>query len=193
MRRILSKIASLGGFIIYVGFEKQPPGPTFTSERLYGGVLRRVLKRLNGFARTANCEYLVILDDNDKTFSRDVILKKAQQIMFGTDYCDRLIETPLQVESLIYHNVQAADWVCGLLGRYGAYTLRPQEYSEFKWARERFGSHLLRTSRYSGILTSTQLNRHYEYAVRRKSIRAAIDLNDAAPDVTIISETNRGS
>lgn len=172
MRRILSKIRALGGFVLYVGFEKRCPSGGATAQRLYGGVLRRVLKRLNTFSRAESSHFLVILDDNDKAFSRDVILRKAQQVMFGSDYCDRLVETPLQVESLIYHNVQAADWICGLLGRFGAHQVRPVEFADWGWAKERFEVDISRVSKQSDILTNAQLDRHFQYATRGRTPRS---------------------
>jgi hypothetical protein len=165
--RTLNKIRSLGGFTIYVGFEKGPPAADLTAHRLYGGVLRRILMRLERTCVERDAEFLVILDDNDRDFSRDVILKKAQQVMFGTDGCSRLVEAPLQVESVVYPSVQCADWICGLLGRYGAYLIRPDEFADFSWSRTRFEAALLRVSKRSHILSVEQ---------RRKTVRrAALD------------------
>lgn len=157
MRRILSKIQTVGGFVVYVGFEKRQPAPEDNSRALYGGVLRRILVRLNRACTISDARFLVVLDDNDPVFSRDVILLKAQQVMFGRDWCSRLVEVPLQVESVTYHSVQCADWICGLLGRYASHMLRPAEFSDFAWAKERFEGDLRRVTRHSRILTTSRL------------------------------------
>jgi Protein of unknown function (DUF3800) len=167
MKRIFNKIHSLGGFVTYVGFEKGRPSADQTSHRLYGGVLRRVLLRLDEECGRRNAEFLVVLDDNDRDFSRDTILKKAQQVMFGRDGCSRLIEVPLQVESVIYPNVQCADWICGLLGRYAAFAVRPVEFAEFAWSQRRFEALLRRVSTYSKIYTVAQRER----TVRKATLR----------------------
>jgi Protein of unknown function (DUF3800) len=171
VKRILNKIHSLGGFVLYVGFEKDPPSPERTSHRLYGGVLRRILMRLNRECDRHDAEFLVVLDDNDRNFSRDVILKKAQQVMFGEDGCSRLIEAPLQVESVIYPNVQCADWICGLLGRYAAYVVKPEEFRDLAWSQARFEEPLLRVARRSQILTVAQRQSTVHKATVRRFYR----------------------
>jgi Protein of unknown function (DUF3800) len=168
MKRILNKVRSLDGFVVYVGFEKDAPSPDMTSHRLYAGVLRRILMRLERACRERNAEFLVILDDNDRDFSRDVILKKAQQVMFGEDACTRLIEVPLQVESIIYPSVQCADWICGLLGRYGSYVVRPDEFGAFSWAHSRFETSLRHVARFSRILTVGERERIVKQATLRR-------------------------
>ena len=95
MKRIFSKIHKCGGFVVYAGFEKSR-SPNVDSRGLYGGVLRRILLKIHRACCTGNSKFMVLLDDNDRTFSREVILRKAQQVMFGDDRCHSLIETPLQ-------------------------------------------------------------------------------------------------
>ncbi|HTD32429.1 MAG TPA: hypothetical protein VK665_02115 [Candidatus Elarobacter sp.] len=78
--------------------------------------------------------------------------------------------------------MQCADWICGLLGRYAAYVVKPEEFREFAWSQTRFEESLLRVSRRSQILTVAQrestvhkatLRRLYRDRLRQRRTRSA--------------------
>jgi hypothetical protein len=62
--------------------------------------------------------------------------------MFGSYPSRALLEPPYQLESHLYQNLQCADWFCGLLGRYLAYTVQPDQYSDYKIVSDYFGGRL---------------------------------------------------
>jgi hypothetical protein len=188
IKRIFSKITRCGGFVIYAGFEKDR-ATALDSRGLYGGVLRRLLLKTHRACCATDSKFLVLLDDNDRTFSREVILRKAQQVMFGQDRCRSLIETPLQIESLIYPSLQCADWICGLLGRYAAFKFSPLEFSDFSWSEQLFGIDLARTARYSQLLTVEQRQRQRLSAEARtiaaRDLTGRIAINVAVAEMII--------
>jgi hypothetical protein len=64
---------------------------------------------------------------------------------------DRIIEPSFQVESRRCQNLQAADWVAGLVGRISAVEAEPAQFQEFEVHRKYFHPRLLQTSMRSSI------------------------------------------
>jgi len=149
--RLFNHIAKCGGHVIYVGLHKQARPENHKSIRLYVAVLREMMKRLN-----ALCEYekqhsnfLIVMDEHQE---RESILTAASHEMFRHDNPrKRLIEPPFQVESERYQTVQAADWICGLVGRLGAYWTATEEFKDWEWAERYFGPRIRKVSVRSGI------------------------------------------
>jgi hypothetical protein len=63
----------------------------------------------------------------------------------------RFIEPPFQLESHRYQTMQAADWIAGLIGRFGTCWKAPAEYPENIVFLTYFADRLHRVSRRSGI------------------------------------------
>jgi hypothetical protein len=167
MNRILNTIAKMGGFVFYFGLGKYKLPEDSSSESLYAAVLRMAIQRLNEQCVAENTEFMLVLDESDPKFHRDVILKRATSTMFGQDYCKQLIEPPFQVRSHLYQTLQCADWICGLMGRLAAYQAEPIEFEEFKWAEDYFSNRIERVSRRSSIRTKERgLQLREKYAMR---------------------------
>ena len=71
--------------------------------------------------------------------------------MYGSEPRRHLIEPPFHLESHRYQTVQAADWIAGLVGRFGAIWADPEAYAENDVFRRYFEHRLNRASRRSGI------------------------------------------
>ncbi len=91
------------------------------------------------------------LDEHDQ---RAALITEASRNMFGGAQPRRhLIEPPFQLESHRYQTLQAADWIAGLVGRFGAFWVDPDGFRENAVFRKYFEDRLRRASRRSGIRT----------------------------------------
>lgn len=82
----------------------------------------------------------MVLDEVDDK-SRIEAFASASGFIYSDLRGRKLIEPPMQVESHLYQTVQAADWICALLGRLSAYLLDPA-WSEYEWAQRYFAERL---------------------------------------------------
>lgn len=150
--RLLNKIDNLGGFLFYVGGTKPLPPGEHNPNQLYRSVLREAIKRLDQHC-TEDCNsrqnFILILDEHDQ---RDALITEAAIAMYSVGEPRRcLIEPPFQVESHRYQTMQAADWIAGLVGRFGAVWKAPTEYPENEIFRRYFEERLNQKSVRSGI------------------------------------------
>ena len=150
--RFLNKIDRCGGKIIYVGIRKSTDTASHHSQSLYRAVLRESIKRLDQYC-AGDCEeesrVLIFMDEHEE---RDSLLTEASRSMFSRENPRRhLIEPPVQVESHRYQTLQAADWICGLVGRFGAYWCDREGFPELKWTEELFHHRIARVAVRSGI------------------------------------------
>jgi len=150
--RFLNKIEHCGGRIFYVGMKKTASPEDHDSQRIYRAVLRESLKRLDQYC-SDDCEsvsrMLIFMDEHQE---RDAFVKEASRSMFNPENPRRhLVEPPVQVESHRYQTLQAADWICALVGRLGAYWTDPVGFGEFQWAEQLFSQRMARISVRSGI------------------------------------------
>lgn len=146
--RILNKIEGIGGHVFYVGVNKVGRLDGRNPKLLYMSVLREAMKRLNQYALERDTEMLIVMDEHQ---DRQQILTIASQQMYGAFWRDRIIEPPFQVESHRFQTCQCADWICGLVGRFGSYWARPDEYGDLDWTEKYFGARLRRAAIASGV------------------------------------------
>lgn len=148
--RILNRINRHGGHIFYVGTKKNRDLNKHNSKNLYISTLRESIKRLNQFCETRNSHFQLILDQTE-----DKLREKAVEVsglaMFGEMAARKLIEPPMQIESHLYQTLQCADWICGLIGRYGCHLTEPKQYEDFEWATKYFSTRIAQASVHSGI------------------------------------------
>ena len=150
--RLFNKIERLGGFVLYVGGEKTEAPGSHDSKELYVRILLEAVKRIDQFCfddHSPPDNFLLALDEHEQ---RSDLLTLVSQAMYGgaTPRC-RLIEPPFHLESHRYQTVQAADWICGLVGRLGAFWADPEGYPENELFLRYFGHRLNQVSRRSGI------------------------------------------
>ena len=152
--RLFNKIATLRGFIFYVGIKKTAPPDTHNPIGLYMRVFLEAIKRLDGFCEADGpppANFVLILDEHDQ---RSALITAAARSMYAQHEQRRhLIEPPFHVESHRYQTLQAADWIAGLVGRLGATWADPLAYPENEVFRRYFAGRLNRISRRSGIRT----------------------------------------
>jgi len=155
--RLLNKIERSGGRIFYVGMHKTKSPESHNPRRIYQAVLRESIKRLNQYC-DEDCKeksrMLIVMDEHQ---DRDALVTDASRAMFNSEHPQRhLIEPPMQVESHRYQTIQAADWICGLVGRLGAHWTDPESFKEFEWAERLFGPKIKQLQLRSGIRQDRQ-------------------------------------
>lgn len=149
-RRFLATLLQFDASVFYVGIEKVRNIAAHDADSLYEYVLREAIKRLDQHCEAQDHRFMMVLDEHP---SRDKILTVATTAMFGPLQRTRLIEPPFQVLSHRFQTVQAADWLCGLIGRLGCYWIDPVMYADCAWAQEHFQEKLVGASVRSGIRT----------------------------------------
>jgi hypothetical protein len=151
-KRFLNKIERSRGRIFYVGVHKTKTPDQHNPRKLYQAALRESIKRLNQYCEEDCAETSKMLIVMDEHQDRDALVTEASRTMFNPEHPQRhLIEPPMQVESHRYQTVQAADWICGLVGRLGAHWTDPASFGEFEWAERIFGSRIKQLQLRSGI------------------------------------------
>lgn len=134
--RLLNQITSVGGHVFYTGIQKNRPVAEFNAQALYLTVLSHAMRRLNRYAAEREAQIMVIMDEHQ---DRDTILTAASQAMYGgANPRRRIIEPPFQVESHRYQTCQCADWLCGLIGRVGAFQAQADEWADMQWTETYF-------------------------------------------------------
>jgi len=149
--RILNHLEGIGGVCVYVGLEKYSTPEEHNSKKVYLAVLRETIKRIDQFAERNAKQWLLIIDEQEKSQFRRQIVSTASIAMFGPDRRTRLIEPPIQAESHLFQTLQCADWICGLVGRLGAFLCRPEEYPDLDWTTKYFQSRLNRLAPFSSF------------------------------------------
>ena len=150
--RLLSRIETLGGFVLHVGLRKTAPPQTHDPKRLYAKVFLEAIKRIDQFC-AEDCDppqnFVLILDEHNQ---RPALVARAAQSMYGrNERRNHLIEPPFHVESHRYQTLQAADWIAGLIGRLGAVWIEPSVWPENEIFRRYFERRINRISRRSGV------------------------------------------
>lgn len=153
--RLLNHIAKVDGRTVYVGARKMGSPEESDSKQLYRATLELLLRKLDDFAAAEGAEVLVVMDEHQ---DREILLDQAARMMYAdADKLRHLLEPPYQVESHRYQTVQCADWICGLVGRFGAYRASPEEFAEFAWAETAFAPRVDRIAICAGMPLATVL------------------------------------
>ena len=152
--RLFAQIERCGGHIFYVGVEKFGDVANHSPNALTFSVLREVIRRLHSYCVrdvTEDAGYLMFLDRREEQTYRDSLVTVTQQEMYRKNPRWTLLEAPTQVESHRYQLMQAADWICALIGRIETYHTREQEYPEYSWTDKYFTDRLNRIAVRSGV------------------------------------------
>lgn len=155
--RLLNKIQGIGGFVHYVGLEKSPDPANHKPNNMMFAVLRQAIRRLDQFCQGEDAGFLVFLDHRPEKVLRETVVGVTQQAMYGRNGSWTLLEAPTQVESHLYQTMQAADWICGLIGRLEAYRARPDEYQDMEWSERYFGQRIKMAALRSGVRKQSNL------------------------------------
>lgn len=153
--RLLNRIEEFGGRTIYVGACKDKPPLEHDSTELYRSTFELLLRRIDFFAAEQRAEVLVVMDEHEH---REMLLDQAARLMYhDSERLRNLLEPPYQVESHRYLTVQCADWICGLVGRFGSYRAEPADFVEFEWAEEKFAPRVDRVAIFKELTLGTTL------------------------------------
>jgi hypothetical protein len=158
--RLFDQIERCGGHIFYVGVEKFSDVAKHSPNDLTFAVLREAIKRLDSHCVkdiAGDAGYLMFLDRREEQTYRDSLITVTQQEMYGESSRRTLLEAPTQVESHRYQVMQAADWICALIGRIETYHTRQQEYPDYDWTDKYFTSRLKRIAIRSGVRKEAKL------------------------------------
>lgn len=152
--RLFNKIDSVGGFVFYVGIKKSAAPAKHNPNYLYIRMLLEAMKRLNAFCEI-DCNPMqgmfLALDEHDQ---RENLITAASRSMYGgASPYRRFIEPPFELESHRYQTMQAADWIAGLVGRFGSYWAAQAEFPENGTFIKYFGARLHAVTKRSGIRT----------------------------------------
>lgn len=137
--RMLRQLRNLGGFVFYVGMEKDAAPHQHNPKGLYAAVFGEAIKRLDEFCEASgSASFLLALDQHEAM--RPILITHAARAMFaGESPKRRLIEPPIHLESDRYQTIQAADWIAALVGRLGAFRAEPESYPENESFEQYFG------------------------------------------------------
>jgi hypothetical protein len=149
--RLLSRVEKDGGMVFYVGLEKTHSPDEHDPKRLYRAVLREAIKRLDNYCDRRKSLFMLILDEQSDRRFREEIVAEASLEMFGSARRARMIEPPIQAESHLFHTLQCADWICGLVGRAGSYLVAPEEYGDLSWVPKYFTQRIASAAPISSI------------------------------------------
>ncbi|TCL80135.1 MULTISPECIES: DUF3800 domain-containing protein [unclassified Rathayibacter] len=142
INRILARLEKDGGQVFFYGQLKPLGDPSVvleTTRSRYDHALIQTIIR-TGQALDPATGLMMVLDEVDDK-SRIEAFASASGFIYSDARGRHLIEPPMQVESHLYQTVQAADWICALLGRMSAYLL-DTEWSEYEWADRYFARQL---------------------------------------------------
>jgi len=158
--RLFNQIQAHGGHIFYVGVEKSASPRKHSPNTLTFAVLREAIRRLHGYCVQDVDEeagFLIFLDRREEQTYRETLVTVTQQEMYRKNPRYTLLETPTQVESHRYQLMQAADWICGLIGRIETYHTRKEEYPELDWTDKYFTDRLNRAAIRSGVRKASNI------------------------------------
>lgn len=162
--RILNRIKADGGFVFYVGIEKDRSPENSNAKGLYRAVLHEVIKRLDDEFKAGGHTFSIMLDQQDDMQScgstvsmRHEIVCSAAASMFGKASRKCLVEPPVQAESHLYQTLQCADWICGLVGRLVRYQLEPQDFAGYAPLHTYFSFRVKQVARRSSIRGKPQI------------------------------------
>lgn len=148
--RFFAELEKRNGFVFYVGTVKNGDTASNDPKTLYKAVLREAVHRLNQESEARDTHFMLVMDEHEE---RQAIITDVSCFMFagrGDRKANRLVEPPFQVESHRYQTIQAADWICGLIGRFGQYRHGNAEWEEYacveKYFAERLNTASLRSS-----------------------------------------------
>lgn len=149
--RLINRVQKEGGMIFYVGVEKTRSPDDHNPKRLYQAVLREAIGRLDDFCRRRRSLFMIVIDEQSEPDFRAEIVAEASREMFGDAPRARMIQPPIRAEGQLLQTLQCADWICGLVGRVGAWLVAPSEYPELIWVSRYFIKRLTRAAPISGI------------------------------------------
>ncbi len=138
--RLLNRLDKSRGNVFYYGREKiigKVHG--LNSTGLYSTVLSHAMRNLDAYCEEVGEKFILIFDQHS---ARKELLETAVKTMYGHTPCRNLASPPFEVESHINQNIQAADWICAILGRVFGYEVLPLEFADYELVDKYFGDRI---------------------------------------------------
>lgn len=133
--RLINQVREFGGAIFYHGREKTVGKLDGNSVGLYTTIFGYTIRKLNSYFRNINTNgnFIIVLDQHS---SRKELLVCASKTMYGRSPARKMLCPPFEVESHVNQPIQAADWICAILGRLWAYELQTSQYLDHEKTRD---------------------------------------------------------
>jgi hypothetical protein len=148
-RGVLNLLQRLGCILVAKGRVK-PQGPgAHDPEALYTSTVQGLMRAMERCLRNMGSQRhgvgIIVIDRRGQ--QRDLrVIASAQSHLFsrqiGPDIAgfERVLESPLLVDSKYYHGVQVADIVCGILGGVLRWRAAPTHSAQYQTIDQRYGS-----------------------------------------------------
>lgn len=130
--RLINQVTAFGGSVFYHGREKTIGKLDGNSVGLYTTIFGYTIRKLNSHFRNLNENFIIVLDQHS---SRKELLVCASKTIYGRNPAKRMLCPPFEVESHVNQPIQAADWICAILGRLWAHELQAHQYEDHEKTR----------------------------------------------------------
>jgi hypothetical protein len=147
--RLMNYIRNCGGKAFYYGREKISGTTDVNPIGLYTTVLGQTIRQLESYSFNAETNFVMVVDEHS---ARKQLLITASKSMYGATPASHMLSPPFEVESYINQNIQAADWLCAIIGRLWAHETRPDQYADHEKFRGYFWDRLHQITTHSTLL-----------------------------------------
>jgi hypothetical protein len=133
--RILNHIKKVGGYVFYTGVHKVTDPDAHNSTETFKRQLLQSVRKIDRFCAQSDSTFMLMLDEQragNEWREKNVEVCTLAMFEDASEKCRTLIEPPIQAESHLFQTIQAADWICGLIGRLIALMVAPEEYQELE-------------------------------------------------------------
>lgn len=137
---LLEAIEKVDGQICYFGVEKtRLPPREHNSKQLHLAGMRKAFQRVNKRCFSEGSRFVLIFDEHPLHKDKLRYIKSVQN---GQPTKVRILDTPYDLNSRHYECIQAADWICTLLGRIWATRVSPAEWKSQQTYEQKFGKRM---------------------------------------------------
>ncbi|WP_085601110.1 DUF3800 domain-containing protein [Pseudomonas sp. B10(2017)] len=133
--RLLKYIKKIGGYVFYTGVHKVTDPDAHDSTETFKRQLLQSVRKIDRFCAQTDSTFMLMLDEQragNEWREKNVEVCTLAMFEDASEKCRTLIEPPIQAESHLFQTIQAADWICGLIGRLTSLVVAPDEYQELE-------------------------------------------------------------
>lgn len=150
MFRILNRLKSCGGRVIYVGREKiKNQDDNLNPNGLYKTVFAETIRQIDAYADGLGQNFILVVGEHS---ARKELLETAAKTMYGAQPTRRLLSPPFEVESYLNQTIQSADWVASIVGRLWNYKLDQVDFQAYAPYEKYFWDRLHAVATHSTVL-----------------------------------------
>jgi hypothetical protein len=133
--RFLKIVEKHGGLIFYSGMKKFEEHEKHDSKKLQLACLRKAFATLNRACEAQNKDFLILFDEHQTHLQK---INFINSIYLDPKSKTKIADYPYDLKSDMYNNIQAADWVCALLGRIWSYKADNEEWGTHSQYMDKF-------------------------------------------------------